>query len=245
MFLLPVKTLRKTSGNVPGPDLDTSSNEDNFNSQSEFKDVDENSSQIDVDTQVEATIGIQKEAMSSMQKPVSKRKEVVSRMQKPGIKRKGDVSSMQNPVIKRKEIVSSIQKPVRKCKAEPNFEHDDTPTTSLEMMNQRHAEKSKESPRLNFFRSLMPSIDNLDEEQFLNFQIDVIKALQKQKRVSRLPGAYQQQQSPSPCSDFSEASGDSYSGPGYQTYRPLPGPSNQQEYYPERASTSYNSYEHS
>ena len=216
MFLLPVKTLRKTLGNVPGPllELDTASNEGSLSFQSESENVDESSSQRD--TRVETTIGIKKE-VSSIQGPVSERKEVVS--------------SMQKPVSERKEVVSSMQKPVRKRKAMPNIEHDDTTsgTTILKMMKQRHAEKWKESPRLNFFRSLMPSIDNLNEEQFLNFQMDVIQALQKQKRVSRPPGAYQQQQSPSPCSNFSEASWDSYPGPGYHTYRPLPGPPNQQE----------------
>ncbi|GFO46869.1 hypothetical protein PoB_007337400 [Plakobranchus ocellatus] len=90
----------------------------------------------------------------------------------------------------------------------------------------------------------MPSVDNLDEEQFLNFQIYEIQALQRQKHVSRLAGTYQQQQSPSPSSNLSEASRDSYPGPGYHTYRPLPMPSNQQEYYPERATTSYNTYEY-
>ncbi|GFO02112.1 hypothetical protein PoB_002861700 [Plakobranchus ocellatus] len=167
MFLLPVKTLRQTSGNLPGPDLDTTGNEGSFSFQFEPEDVDENSSQGD--TQIETTTGILK------------------------------------------EVVSSMQEPVRKRKAVPNIEHDDTTTTILEMMKQQQAEKSKESPRLNFFRALMPSVDNLNEEQFLNFQIDVIQGLQRQKRVPRLAGTYQhgqQQQSPSPSSNLSEASRD-------------------------------------
>lgn len=145
-----------------------------------------------------------------------------------------------------KEVVSNMQEPIRKRKAVPSIEHDDTNTTILEMMKQRQAEKSKESPRLYFFRSLMPSVDNLDEEQFLKFQIDVLKALQlqTQTRVPRLAGAYQQQQSPSPSSNFSDVSRDSCPAAGYHTYRPLPGPSNQQESYPERATTSYNTYEY-
>lgn len=199
MFLLPVKTLRQTSGNLPGSHLDTTSNEDSFRFQSESEEGDENSSQGD--TQVQTT---------------------------------------EIP----KKIVSSMQQPVRKRKAVPNMEHDDTNTTILEMMKQRQAQKLQESPRLNLFRSLMPSVDNLDEEQFLNFQMDVIQALQRQKRVPRLAGTYQQQQSPCPSSNFSEVSRDSYPGPGYNTYRPLPLPSNQQESYPERATTSYNTYDY-
>ncbi|GFO29540.1 transcription factor adf-1 [Plakobranchus ocellatus] len=135
MFLLPVKTLRQTSGNLPGPDLDTTSSENSFSFQFEPEDVGENSSQGD--TQVESTTGIPK------------------------------------------EVVSSMQEHERKRKAVPNIEHDDTITTVLEMMKQRQAEKSKESPRLNFFRALMPSADNVNEEQFLNFQMDVIQALQR------------------------------------------------------------------
>lgn len=100
-----------------------------------------------------------------------------------------------------KEAVSSMQEPVRKRKTVPNIEHDGITTTVLEMMKQQQAEKSKESPRLNFFRSLMPSVDHLDEEQFLNFQMDVIKALQRQNRDSRLAGTFQRQRSPSPSSN--------------------------------------------
>ncbi|GFO46870.1 transcription factor adf-1 [Plakobranchus ocellatus] len=74
MFLLPVKTLRQTSGNLPGPELDTTGNEDSFSFQFEPEDVDENSSQGD--TQVETTTGIPNEVVSSMQEPVRKRKAV-------------------------------------------------------------------------------------------------------------------------------------------------------------------------
>ncbi|XP_005094912.1 uncharacterized protein LOC101858478 [Aplysia californica] len=51
----------------------------------------------------------------------------------------------------------------------------------LNLLKQRQAEKSKESPRLNFFRSIMETVDSLDQYQFMNFQMDVIQALKKQK----------------------------------------------------------------
>ncbi|GFO22265.1 hypothetical protein PoB_004877000 [Plakobranchus ocellatus] len=64
MFLLPVKNLRQTPGNPPGPDLDTTSNEDSFSFQFEPEDVDENYSQGD--TEVETTTGIPKKVVGSI-----------------------------------------------------------------------------------------------------------------------------------------------------------------------------------
>lgn len=43
----------------------------------------------------------------------------------------------------------------------------------------------EESPRLNFFRSLMPIVVSLDDDQFLNLQLEVIRAVQKVKNQAR------------------------------------------------------------
>ena len=44
-----------------------------------------------------------------------------------------------------------------------------------------------ESSRLDFFKSLMPAVNHLDEDQFLALQIDVIQAVQRHKQKSGLP----------------------------------------------------------
>ena len=48
----------------------------------------------------------------------------------------------------------------------------------LQMLKKRQEEKSKESPRLGFFKSLMKSVDSLSESEFMGLQMDFIQALQ-------------------------------------------------------------------
>ena len=48
----------------------------------------------------------------------------------------------------------------------------------LAIIKQRQEEKSKESHRLGFFKSLMYSVDSLTESQFMGLQMDFIQALQ-------------------------------------------------------------------
>lgn len=40
-------------------------------------------------------------------------------------------------------------------------------------------EDNKESPRLKFFKSIMPRVDSLSEDQFLDFQIEVLQLLKR------------------------------------------------------------------
>ena len=64
-------------------------------------------------------------------------------------------------------------------------------------VKQQRVQNLAESPRLNFFRSLMPTIDSFDEDQFLNVQMEIIKAIQKVKYSAR---SETQQQSNLPSS---------------------------------------------
>ena len=48
----------------------------------------------------------------------------------------------------------------------------------LQMLRKRQEEKSKESSRLGFFKSLMKSVDALNESEFMGLQMDFIQALQ-------------------------------------------------------------------
>ena len=47
---------------------------------------------------------------------------------------------------------------------------------------QHRLEEGRESARLKFFKSLMPRVDSLSEDQFLDFQIDVLADLKKQSQ---------------------------------------------------------------
>ncbi|XP_005094822.1 uncharacterized protein LOC101859160 [Aplysia californica] len=61
----------------------------------------------------------------------------------------------------------------------------------IKLVKQRQVEKLDDSPRLNFFRSMMPIIDSFDDDQFMNLQMDFIQAVQRQKHVRRFPHTYE------------------------------------------------------
>ena len=157
MFLLPVKTTRKASGNVEVPDLNTNTSrnyyidkEERLRFQSQYDVADDQPDFVDHPSQ-DDTQFCQFETKPTVMT---------------------DWDRMQELPKKRKVV------------QETNI--DDTTNTILEIMKQHsQLEQSKESIRLNFFRSIMPSIDSLDEDHFVSFQMDVLQALQKQKRDNR------------------------------------------------------------
>ena len=68
--------------------------------------------------------------------------------------------------------VERAPKPKRQKKSSSNDED-----VILGMLRQRQEEKSKESQRLGFFKSLMTSVDKLTESQFMGLQMDFIRSL--------------------------------------------------------------------
>ena len=66
----------------------------------------------------------------------------------------------------------------------PFMDEDTNDINTITCIKQRQIEKSNDSPRLNFFRSMMPIIDKLNDDQFMNLQMDFIQAVQRQNNAN-------------------------------------------------------------
>ena len=49
----------------------------------------------------------------------------------------------------------------------------------MKLLRQRQEQKNTESTRLHFFRSILPKVDSLTDDEFLDFQVDVLQLLRK------------------------------------------------------------------
>lgn len=144
-FLLPVKQVRNTSGNMVGIDVPFMSVR--YEDSQERQESSNHSVTQQEDGYSDATVDITNELIDD---------------------------TMPHPPQGQKKQKVGRPRPT------PEVDADDTKDI-IALIKQRQENKSSDSPRLNFFRSLMPTIDSFDEDQFMKLQIDIIQAVQKQK----------------------------------------------------------------
>ncbi|XP_064620757.1 uncharacterized protein LOC135483692 [Lineus longissimus] len=90
---------------------------------------------------------------------------------------------------KPKEVITSLPKSkyaVKNQKRKASQEKDEY-DYGLEKAIQKRIEENKESVRLKFFNSIMPKVDSMNDDTFLDFQIDVLNLL-KSKSIARDSG---------------------------------------------------------
>ncbi|XP_050347645.1 uncharacterized protein LOC126771677 [Nymphalis io] len=79
-------------------------------------------------------------------------------------------------------VASSSNRPAKRLKTHEQEERD---AAFVHYMNVKSAHA--EDPHISFFRSLLPSLQKLDEDETLDFQMGVIKLLQEIRRRARVP----------------------------------------------------------